>query len=34
VVFDGSKDGEHGFFVDGVDVFFALPFDGDEVALE
>ena len=34
VVFDGCKYGLHSFSVDGVDVFFALFLDGDEVALE
>ena len=34
VVFDGFKDGLQGFLVGGVDVFFALFFDGDEVAFE
>ena len=31
---DGFKNWAEGFLVDGVDVFFALFLDGDEVALE
>ena len=31
---DGFKDGLEGFLVGGVDVFFALFLDGDEVAFE
>ena len=34
VVFDGCKYGLHSFCVEGVDVFFSLFFNSDEVALE
>lgn len=34
MILDGSKDGAQGFFVNSVDMFFAFPFDENEVALE